>query len=237
MKIKQALLIISTSALLLTSMNASGFVNEKQLMEAAEKEKIEKQEKLDSDIEKQAKLDSSSVVLTPNGKVAGYKDLKFGITKAMAKSILKKNCTGDIQEKEIYFEATSCFDVMNKKVSTVRVGFANGKLGLVSLDFNGNILNPLMQYFFQLHFFDTGSFKTIKKSIDSKYKLTEVNNNFNGFKMLSYEHGAMLLLHKYEWNSELGKWVTYLALDYHNADVAKEILKTYRLGKGNQDEF
>jgi hypothetical protein len=217
----------------------------KALKEKRKKEQLEKlankkkKKQLEKErVEKQAKLDSSLVVLTPNGRVSGYKELKFGITKAMAKSILKNNCNGDVRDEGgIFIEGSSCFDIMNKKVSTVRVAFNNEKLALVSLDFNGNILNPLLQYFFQLHLFDSGSFKTIKENIGSQYELTEVNNTFNEFKVLSYEHGAMVLIHKYKWDSELGKWVTYLALDYNDTDLAKEILKTYRLGKGNQDEF
>ena len=238
MKIKQALLIISTSALLLTSMNASGFVNEKQLMEAAEKEKIEKQEKLDSDIEKQAKLDSSSVVLTPNGKVAGYKDLKFGITKAMAKSILKKNCTGDVKDSGKKITGSQCFNVFNSKVAEVSVGFNDKKLAVVTLDFNGNITNPIMAMIGGIYTsFNKGTIKSIKKNLRSKYKLTESNNDFNGYQILSYEHGAIILTSKYEWNTEAGRWVTSIGLDYLTAESAKVTLKALRLGKGNQEEF
>jgi len=205
----------------------------KKLADKKKKEQLEKER-----VEKQAKLDSSSVVLTPNGKVAGYKDLKFGITRSMAKSILEKNCTGDVKDSGKKITGSQCFNVFNSKVAEVSVGFNDKKLAVVTLDFNGNITNPIMAMIGGIYTsFNKGTIKSIKKNLRSKYKLTESNNDFNGYQILSYEHGAIILTSKYEWNTEAGRWVTSIGLDYLTAESAKVTLKALRLGKGNQEEF
>ncbi len=219
MRLKQAILTLSISILLTTSVSA---ISSKQA--------------------------SASVVLTPNGKVAGYKDLKFGITRDMAKSILEKNCSSDsIIDESIWLQKNNCFNVMTKAIGIVKVGFESGKLASVHLDFNANVLHDPTTQNLKLLFgnqqlasynhFNGGSFEKIKKNVDSKYNLTEVNNDFHGFKIFSYEHGAILLVYKSKWNSSFQEEDFWFGIDYYNKDNAKKILKTYRLGEDHQDEF
>ena len=175
--------------------------------------------------------------ISPNGNVSGYKKLKFGINKNKAESFMKDNCNK--VKRNVKIIGNDCFDILGNKIALVTVQFTKGRLSVITLDFNGN-LNPILSVLNNIlgkSPFTVDSYNKIKKNLNEKYLLTEVNNDLNGYKVFSFEKGAIMLMFKSEWNFELGKKDITLAIDYLDKESAKTTLKAIGLGGISPDEF